>query len=111
METETNKAMGLEGFKKLFDLPDDVKNQIKDFKNKKTMSHIEFESFSEDKKKYKKLKFPSLNKEFPIEENTNSIEFEYINEKFPYKNDIYEKVILFDEEKEQEYLINYKKTS
>ena len=109
METETNKEMGLEGFKKLFDLPDDVKNQIKDFKNKKTMIHIEFESFSEDKKKYKKLKFPSLNKEFPIEENTNSIEFEYINEKFPYKNDIYEKVILFDEEKEQEYLINIKR--
>ena len=111
METETNKAMGLEGFKKLFDLPDDVKNQIKDFKNKKTMIHIEFESFSEDKKKYKKLKFPSLNKEFPIEENTNSIEFEYINEKFPYKNDIYEKVILLDEdeEKEQEYLINIKR--
>ena len=108
METEANKEMGLEGFKRLFDLPDDVKNQIKDFKNKKTMIHIDFESFSEDKKKYKKLKFPSLNKEFDIE-GTNSIEFEYMSKKFPYKNDICEKVLLFDEEKEREYLINIKR--
>ena len=107
METETNEAIGIEGFKKLFDLPGEVKNQIENFKNKKTMIHIEFESFSKDKKKYKKLKFPSLDKEFPIEENP--IEFEYISDKFPYKNDIYEKVILLGEEKEQEYLINIKR--
>ena len=75
METETNEAIGIEGFKKLFDLPDEIKNQIENFKNKKTMIHIEFESFSKDKKKYKKLKFPLLDKEFPIEENP--IEFEY----------------------------------
>ena len=53
METETNEAIGIEGFKKLFDLPGEVKNQIENFKNKKTMIHIEFESFSMDKKKIK----------------------------------------------------------
>ena len=74
MEIQKNNPIGIKGFYKLFDLPNDVKNKIENFKNKKTIILFDFESFSKDKKKYKKLKFPFLNKEFPIHEK-NPIDF------------------------------------
>ena len=102
------KGIGTEGFEKIFKLKEELKEEIENYKNKKTMIHLKFIKFSMDKKKYNKLKFPSLNKVISIEE-TNSFDFEYINNKFAYKNEFSEKIILLSEENEKEFLINIKR--
>ena len=49
-----------------------------------------------------------MNKEISIDDK-NSLDFEYINNKFPYRSEIQEEIILFNEEKESKYLINIKR--
>ena len=105
---ETTKNIGIEKFKKLFELKNELKSQIEDYNNKKTIINLEFINFSSNKKEYKKLKFPSINKEFLISEK-NVIVFEYMNDKFPYKNEVAEKIILNNDGKEEEFLINIKR--
>lgn len=105
MEAE---GIGIEGFKKNFELKDDVKKEIENYKNQKTMIHLQFTNSSKNKNVYKKLQIPSLNKIIFIDEN-NLLGFEYTNKKFSYKNEITEKIILSNEEKEQEFLINVKR--
>ena len=108
METTNKNEIGIEKFKKLFELKNELKIQIEDYNNKKTIVNLGFINFSSDKKEYKKLRFPSINKEFLINEK-NDIVFEYTNDKFPYKSEIAENIILYNEEKEEEYLINIKR--
>ena len=108
METKEKDEIGIEGFKKIFELKDSIKKEIENYKNKKTMIHLNFKSFSKDKKKYKAIKFLSLNKEISIDEK-NLLEFEYTKNKFQYDNEITEKIILLTDEKKQEYFINIKR--
>ena len=108
METKEKDEIGIEGFKKIFELKESIKKEIENFKNKKTMIHLNFKSFSKDKKRYKAIKFLSLNKEISIDEK-NLLEFEYANNKFQSDNEITEKIILHTDEKYQEYLINIKR--
>ena len=108
MEITKKIEIGIEKFNKLFELKNELKSKIEDYNNKKTIINLEFINFSNDKKEYKKLKVPSINKEFLINER-NDIVFEYTNNKFPYENEIAEKIILYNEEKEEEYLINIKR--
>lgn len=103
-----SKGIGVEGFKKIFELKDELKKDIENHKNKKTMIYLKFIKLSKNKKEYNKLRFPSLNKVISIDEK-NSLDFEYINNKFSYKNKISELIILYNEEKEQEFLINIKR--
>jgi len=105
MKTE---GIGIEGFKKIFDLKDGVKKEIENYKNQKTMIHLQFTNSSKEKNVYKKLQIPSLNKIIIIDEN-DLLGFEYTNKKFSYKNEITEKIILSSEEKELEFLINVKR--
>ena len=104
METKEKDEIGIEGFKKIFELKDSIKKEIENYKNKKTMIHLNFKSFSNDKKKYKAIIFISLNKEISIDEK-NLLEFEYTKNKFQYDNEITEKIILLTDEKKQEYKI------
>ena len=108
METTKKIEIGIEKFNKLFELKNELKIQIEDYNNKKTIINLGFINFSSDKKEFKKLRFSLINKEFLINEK-NDIVFEYTNDKFPYKNEITEKIILYNEEKEEEYLINIKR--
>ena len=105
---ETNDEIGIDGFKKIFRLADDVQKSIDNYKNKKTIINFKFDNFSKNKVKYKKLKFPSINKEFIIDEK-KPIKFEYINNIFPYKNEITEKIILSNDKEEQDFLIHVKR--
>ena len=107
MEEKEINEIRIKGFKKIFELKDSVKKEIENYKNKKTMVHLQFTSLSNDKNKYKNIKFLYLNKEISIDVK-NLLEFEYINNKFAFKNEITEKIILFNEEKSQEFLINVK---
>lgn len=105
MET---KGIGVEGFIKLFELKEELKKDIEHYKNKKTMIHLKFVKLSKNKKEFNKLRFPSLNKIISIDEK-NSLNFEYINDRFSYKNEISELIILYNEEKEEKFLINIKR--
>ena len=75
METTNTKEIGIEKFNKLFELKNELKSQIENYNNKKTFINLEFINLSNDKKEYKKLKVPSINKEFLITEK-NDIVFE-----------------------------------
>ena len=108
METKNKSKIGIEKFNKLFELKNELKTQIEDYNNKKTIINLGFINFSSDKKVYKKIKFRLINKEFLITEK-NDIVFEYAKDKYPYKNEISEKIILYSEDKEDEYLINIKR--
>ena len=108
METTNKNEIGVGKLNKLFELKNELKTQIEDYNNKKTVINLGFINFSCDKKEYKKIKVPSINKEFLINEK-NDIVFEYTKNKFPYKNEIAEKIILYGEGKEEEYLINIKR--
>ena len=108
METAKPNEIGNGKFKKLFELKTELKTKIDDYNNKKTIIYLYFINFSKSKKEYKRLKFPSINKDFLISEK-NIVDFEYTNNNFPYKNEVAEKISLCTEGKEEEYLINIKK--
>ena len=108
MEIPKTKDIGLDKLKELFELKNELKNQIENHNNKKTIINLEFINFSNNKKEYQGLKFSSINKEFLISDK-KIIVFEYADDKYPYKNEITEKIILYNEEKENEYLINIKR--
>ncbi len=67
MKYEIKDVIGINGFNKIFELKKELKKEIENYKNQKTVIHFEFKSFSKNKKEFKKLEFPPLNKEFPIE--------------------------------------------
>ena len=102
------KEIGIEGFNKIFELKGDLKKEIENYKSTKTIIHLKFLKFLKDKKEYKKIRFSSLNKEISIDDK-NPLYFEYINDKFPYKSEIPEEIILFSEAKESKYFITVKR--
>ena len=93
METAKPNEIGNGKFKKLFELKTELKTKIDDYNNKKTIIYLYFINFSKSKKEYKRLKFPSINKDFLISEK-NIVDFEYTNNNFPYKNEVAEKISL-----------------
>ena len=108
MEGKEDNKLAFEKYKKIFSLGGELQKQIEEFKTKKTMIHINFFRFSGIEKSFKKITFPLLQKEFPIDEK-KSIDFEYITDKYLYINEFAEKIILSNEEKEEEHSINIKK--
>ena len=100
-------SIGEKRFKEIFQLDENLKREINDYKSKKTMIHFIFFEIS-NKTKYEILKFPSINKEFNIIFN-KTISLEYKNDKYPYKSTITEKICLIKEKNKNDYLINIKK--
>ena len=56
MESE-EKEIGVEGFKKIFELKAYLQKEIENYKSSKTMIYFKFQKFSKEKKEYKKLRF------------------------------------------------------
>ena len=48
---ETKDEIGIDGFKKIFRLADDVQKSIDNYKNKKTIINFKFDNFSKNKVK------------------------------------------------------------
>jgi hypothetical protein len=100
-------SIGEKRFNEIFQLDENLKKEINDYKSKKTMIHFIFFEIS-NKTKYEILKFPSINKELEIISN-KTISLEYKNDKYPYKSTITEKICLIKGIIENNYLITIKK--
>jgi hypothetical protein len=100
-------SIGEKRFNEIFQLDENLKKEINDYKSKKTMIHFIFFEIS-NKTKYEILKFPSINKELEIISN-KTISLEYKNDKYPYKSTITEKICLIKGKIEDDYLITIKK--
>ena len=106
---KNKNKIGFKGFKKLFALDNNLRNEINKYKSRKTFVHFEFFDYSE-KIDFHKIKLVSIEKDLMID-NNKIISFEYNNIKYPYKSEISEEKILFKNGIEQRFLITIKRNS
>ena len=95
LHNSPSSQIGQEGFNKIFELEKELKEQIVNFKSKKTMIFIVFSLRNEriNKNIYDTFKFISSNREDSIEIG-KKICFEYTNEQEKYRPEIKEKIAL-----------------
>ena len=95
LNNSPSSQIGQEGFNKIFELEKELKEQIENFKSKKTMIYIEFSLRNEriNENIYDTFKFISSNREDSIEIG-KKISFEYANEQEKYRSEIEEQISL-----------------